>query len=151
MTNSSSSTDTFLNSNTDVYLNRLLTYRPPEITATFTDQQLKVIKTEFSTLINSEHVTHPKDFFSIANSNLLSVPITRPEQSLGKQLPTNRGKHPWLTVAHTLTISTFILLIIASCFGSLILIKRKMNINLFPNIDFPDEAVADLLCSPPSR
>lgn len=151
MTNFSSNTDTFLNSNSDVYLNQLLTYISPEITATFTDEQLKLIKTEFSTLIKSEHFTHPKDSFSIVNSNLLSEPITRPEQSLEKQMPTNRGKSPWLIVAHTLTISTFILLIIASCLGSLILIKRKMNINLFPNIDFPDEAVADLLCSPPSR
>ncbi|NET07380.1 MAG: hypothetical protein F6K16_22295 [Symploca sp. SIO2B6] len=151
MTNFSSNTDVFVNSNTDAYLNRLLTYFPPEITATFTDEQLNVIKTEFSTLIKNEYCTNPKDSLVFARDNLFCVPTTTPEQNLAKQLPTNRIKHPWLTFTNTLVISTLMFLILTSCFGSLVLIKRKMNINLFPNIDFPDEAVADLLCSAPSR
>ncbi|NEO98657.1 MAG: hypothetical protein F6K58_08245 [Symploca sp. SIO2E9] len=151
MTNFSSSTDAFVNSNTDAYLNQLLTYIPPETAVTFTDEQLKAIKIELSTFIKSEPFANQNDCFPISKNNFFSVPLTTFEQSLGKQPATNRCKHPLLTVAHTLAISTFILLIIASCFGSLILVKRKMNINLFPNIDFPDEAVADLLCSPPSR
>ncbi|MGQ4648840.1 hypothetical protein [Lyngbya aestuarii] len=138
-------------SNKDNFVNNLISRTSPEVAATFTEEQLNAIKKELDSSMGWSESFNHKLSRPLVKRHALSIPLVAHQRSLDYHLPTKQSKPLFWKIANTLVISTFVFLFITSAFGTLVLVKRKMKINLFPNIDFPDEAVEDFLCPAPRR
>jgi hypothetical protein len=131
---------------TDAFLNRFLTSIPPEVAATFTEAQLDAIKKELGTRAWNPQPVDLRLSVPVLDRKFFFVLLGGPERRSRDRLRVERRKHPILTFANTLVISAFIFMTITSAFGTAILVKRRTNMNVFPNLNFPDEAIVDFLC-----
>lgn len=132
---------------TDAFLKRFLTSIPPEVAATFTEAQLDAIKKEIGARTWNHQPVDLRISLPVPGRKFFFVLLGGTERRSRNRLRAERRKHPILTVANTIVISAFIFMTITSAFGTAILVKRRTNINVFPDIDFPDEVVVDFLCS----
>ncbi|MUG99896.1 hypothetical protein F7734_49540 [Scytonema sp. UIC 10036] len=144
-------------SKSEIFVNQFLNSLHPDVADTFTEAQLEAIKRAFDSR------TGNKDTLDLDFSNLISkrelhsdtlVPqkdevygseAVAPVNSLVVDTSTKKSQN----LARILVSSALIFLAVTSSFSMLVMIKRRMNINLFPDFDFPDEIVENTLC--PSR
>ncbi|GAB1544851.1 hypothetical protein NUACC21_75270 [Scytonema sp. NUACC21] len=141
-------------SKSDRFVNQFLNNLHPDVADTFTEAQLEAIKRAFDLRTGNNEPLN-LDFSNLIPKNELSS-VALPTQKDGIDgnkavgsdkslyLETSTKKNQNLT--KKITIAALIILAVTSSIAMLVMIKRRMNINLFPNFDFPDEVVENTLC-----
>jgi hypothetical protein len=130
----------------DPFVARFLARVPAEVAETFTEAQLKAVKSAFDRGGAPAHLSDIRISIPLITRRLYFVLLAGRERRSTERLTLERGLRSLWLVGNTVVVAALALMLMVSAATGLYVGKRAFGINVLPGIDMlPDEEIEGLL------